>query len=138
MLTYAALSPHPPLIIPYIGEERLQGVKSTVAGMKAMAAQMARSRPETVIFFTPHGNVFADCITALVEPQLYGDLSAFGSLHKGQTYPNDLELLSEIGRLCNDADISMLAIDEALAGKYKFHTASWYLCITCGRRAAAA
>lgn len=121
MLTYAALSPHPPLIIPYIGEERLQGVKSTVAGMKAMAAQMARSRPETVIFFTPHGNVFADCITALVEPQLYGDLSAFGSLHKGQTYPNDLELLSEIGRLCNDADISMLAIDEALAGKYKFH-----------------
>ena len=64
-------------------------------------------------------NVFADCITALVEPRLYGDFSHFGSRHQGPTYRNDLELLSEIGRLCSDADISMLAIDEGLACKYK-------------------
>jgi len=118
MLTYTALSPHPPLIIPYIGGERLQDVKSTVTAMKAMAEQMAQSHPETVVFFTPHGNVFADCITALVEPRLYGDFSLFGIRQEGQTYRNDLELLSEIGRLCSDADITMLAIDEGLAGKY--------------------
>ncbi|MGI6468528.1 MAG: AmmeMemoRadiSam system protein A [Syntrophomonadaceae bacterium] len=119
MLTYAALSPHPPLIIPYIGGARLRDVESTVTAMKAMAGQLAQSHPETVVFFTPHGNVFADCITALVEPRLYGDFSHFGSRHQGPTYRNDLELLSEIGRLCSDADISMLAIDEGLARKYK-------------------
>lgn len=120
MLTYAALSPHPPLIVPYIGAERLKDVEPTVTAMKQVADRIAQTRPETVIFFTPHGNVFADAITALVEPNLYGDFSNFGCRQQGQAYPNDLELLNEIGRLCSDADIPMVAIDEGLAAKYRF------------------
>lgn len=120
MLTYLALSPHPPLIVPYIGTERLGDVQSTVSAMKELAARVAGSRPDTVVFFTPHGNVFGDAISALVEPQLYGDFSHFGSRREGQAYPNDLELLNEIGRLMSDANIPMMAIDEKLATKYKF------------------
>lgn len=119
MLTYTALSPHPPLIVPYIGKNRLQDVEQTVLGMRAMASQLAESQPETVVFITPHGNVFTDCITALAEAQLYGDLSSFGSYKEGQTYPNDLALLGEIGRLCSDKDIPLLLIDRQVTSQYK-------------------
>lgn len=120
MLTYTALSPHPPLIVPYIGADRLGDVQPTVDAMKQMAARIAASRPETVVFFTPHGNVFGDAISALAEPQLYGDFSNFGSRQEGQVFSNDLELLSTIGRFLNDANIPMMAIDKDMAAKYKF------------------
>ncbi len=120
MLTYAALSPHPPLIVPYIGADRLGEVQHTVTAMKAMAARIAESRPDTLVFFTPHGNIFADAISALVEPQLSGDFSNFGSRVQGQACFNDLELLNEIGRRCSDANIPMMAVDEKLASKYRF------------------
>jgi AmmeMemoRadiSam system protein A len=119
MLTYAALSPHPPLIVPYIGKNRLQDVEQTVQAMRAMASQLAESQPETVVFITPHGNVFTDCLTALAEARLYGDLSSFGSHKEGQTYPNDLALLAEIGRLCSDKDIPLLIIDRQATSLYK-------------------
>ena len=52
MITYAALSPHPPLIIPEIGQRRLQDVQPTVEGMRRLAQELAATAPETVIFLT--------------------------------------------------------------------------------------
>ena len=65
MITYAALSPHPPLLIPEIGGERIQDVAATVEGMQQMARELVDSYPETVVFLTPHGNVFSDAVSAL-------------------------------------------------------------------------
>jgi len=115
MITYAALSPHPPLIIPYIGGERIREVASTVDGIRAMAREMADSAPETIVFLTPHGNVFSDCISFLSDSELYGDFSLFGSQEKGTRVKNDLNLLAKIGKIAVDAGINMLAVDGELA-----------------------
>lgn len=55
MIAYAALSPHPPLIVPEIGGSRLKEVQSTVDGMQQMARELAASSPETIVFLTPMG-----------------------------------------------------------------------------------
>ncbi len=115
MITYAALSPHPPLIIPYIGGERIREVASTVDGIRAMAREMADSAPETIVFLTPHGNVFSDCISFLSDSELYGDFSLFGSQEKGTRVKNDLNLMAKIGKIAVDAGINMLAVDGELA-----------------------
>ena len=95
MIAYAALSPHPPLIVPEIGGSRLKEVQSTVDGMQQMARELAASSPETIVFLTPHGNVFADALSSLGQPILKGDLANFGARQKWQV-SNDLELLREI------------------------------------------
>lgn len=115
MITYAALSPHPPLIIPYIGGERIKEVSSTLNGIRTMVREMADSAPESIVFLTPHGNVFSDCISFLSDPELYGDFSSFGSKEKGTRVKNDLNLLAEIGEIATDAGINMLAVDGELA-----------------------
>lgn len=119
MLTYAALSPHPPLIVPYIGKERLKDVDSTVTGMRQMAALVVQSRPETIVFFTPHGNVFADCVTVLTEPELYGDFTGFGIRQNGNTYRNDLELLGEIAGRAASRSIPVIGVDNHLVSSYQ-------------------
>ena len=89
MITYAALSPHPPLLIPEIGGERIQDVAATVEGMQQMARELVDSYPETVVFLTPHGNVFSDAVSALSEVTLEGDFSDFGNHNKRTSCQKD-------------------------------------------------
>lgn len=115
MLSYLALSPHPPMIIPAIGGKKLKDVAPTVRGMQEMAKSLVASQPEAVVFLTPHGNVFSDCITCLGTPDLYGDMSNFGCPEISFNYPNDIALIREISLLAVDAGIDFIIIDEDIA-----------------------
>ncbi len=115
MITYAALTPHPPIIIPSIGGERAREAEATIRGMKSLAHELILSSPDTVVFLTPHGNVFADCITCLLEPQLVGNLASFGQPEVETSHPNDLELLKELGIRAESRGISLLGINRELA-----------------------
>lgn len=114
MLTYTALSPHPPLLIPEIGGTRLRQVEQTQRGLQEMARQLVDSCPETIVFLTPHGNIFSDAISALGEKRLEGDFASFGG-RTGTSTLNDLELLKEIEKRSHDAGINFIVIDEKLA-----------------------
>lgn len=115
MITYAALSPHPPLLIPEIGGERIQDVAATVEGMQQMARELVDSYPETVVFLTPHGNVFSDAVSALSEPGLEGDFSNFGNHNQGTSCHNDNELLQEISQRASSANINFVLLDKDTA-----------------------
>ncbi|MCX5779470.1 MAG: AmmeMemoRadiSam system protein B, partial [Firmicutes bacterium] len=121
MITYAALSPHPPVIIPEVGREKIREAEPTVLGMQTMARALVHSEPDTVIFLTPHGNVFSDCISCLLEPQLSGDLSAFGSPEVKSSHPNDLELVKELGQRAESRGISFLGINQVVAQRHQLN-----------------
>lgn len=115
MITYAALSPHPPLLIPEIGGERIQDVAATIEGMQQMARELVNSYPETVVFITPHGNVFFDGVSALSETKLEGDFSNFGNHNKRTSCQNDNELLQEIAHKTRLANINFVLLDKDTA-----------------------
>jgi AmmeMemoRadiSam system protein A len=115
MISYAALTPHPPILIPEIGGERLKEARDSRAGMQAMARQLVESCPESLVFLTPHGNVFADAISALGERTLQGDFANFGVHVPVTTVKNDRELLAGIEKGARQAGIPFLSIDEELA-----------------------
>jgi len=120
MITYAALSPHPPLIIPEIGGSRIREVQSTVDGLQSLARELAASEPETIIFLTPHGNVFADALSSLGQPVLRGDLTNFGAKQKWQL-SNDLELLKEIAAQSADDNLPFVILDQDIAQRYRLN-----------------
>jgi AmmeMemoRadiSam system protein A len=87
--------------------------------MKALARELATANPETLVILTPHGNVFADCISCLSEATLYGDLKAFGTQAEGSSYDNDRQLLVEISKRSLQAGISFINVDmECAAGNH--------------------
>lgn len=114
MIVYAALAPHPPLLIPDIGGDRLRDVQATVEGMRNLARKLVDSDPQTLVFITPHGNVFSDCLTALGEKRLHGDLTNFGSRLQISA-ANDLELLHEIALESAGRGISFVILDRQVA-----------------------
>jgi AmmeMemoRadiSam system protein A len=83
--------------------------------MKALARELSYAAPETLVVLTPHGNVFADCISCLGENDLYGDFKAFGSQGPGYSYKNDRGLLVEIAKRATSAGIDFISVDHNCA-----------------------
>jgi len=55
MLSFACLSPHPPIILPNIGSpEDREKVKSTVIALESLAAKLAAAKPEIIVISSPH------------------------------------------------------------------------------------
>ncbi len=115
MITYVGLSPHPPLIIPEVGGEKAQKVVATIQAMQAMVRELLADSPDTVVFLTPHGNVFSDCITCLTEADLSGDLGNFGRPDVHTNHPNDLNLVRELMIRAEQRGINVIGIDREMA-----------------------
>lgn len=119
MITNAVLFPHPPVIIPEVGGERTKECEETIRTMKEISREIMKGSPETLIFLTPHGNVFSDCISYLSAAELQGNLSRFGHPDIATVRKNDLELLQEITGECKEKGISFIGIDDELANDYQ-------------------
>ncbi len=55
MLVFACLSPHPPIILPTVGNpEDREKVKSTISALESLAPKLAEANPDIIIISSPH------------------------------------------------------------------------------------
>ncbi len=121
MITYGALSPHPPVLIKEIGGERCQELQATIGAMHSMSTELLATAPDSIVFLTPHGNVFGDCISYLSEERLAGDLGDFGQPKLRTSLPNDLELLESIAALAEKKGLEFIGISQEIARRHKLN-----------------
>jgi AmmeMemoRadiSam system protein A len=77
LMRKAYLVPHPPLIIPGIGDG--SEIAATRAAYEAIADEVSFQKPDTVIIATPHGVSYSDYIQVSPGSQAGGD---FGDFHQ--------------------------------------------------------
>ncbi|MGQ9573107.1 MAG: AmmeMemoRadiSam system protein A [Dehalococcoidia bacterium] len=95
-IVFACVSPHPPIIVPEIGQGRERGTQSTIAALQQVAAEIARYRPETAILISPHGPAHPDAFAILVGPRADGSLEAWDAPQVTFAFENDQEAASLI------------------------------------------
>ena len=116
------LMPHPPIVIPEIGQGEEEKVKDTVNSMKKIAKNIKHLKPKTIIIITPHGPLFRDAIAISNMDFIEGDFSKFGN--------SDVKLKKDINKkLTNtiiegvlDKGISVAPIDKESRNKYNIDT----------------
>ncbi len=119
MINLGVLVPHPPIIVPGIGNTSdLEQVSDTIRSMNEIDDLLAQDPPETLVVFTPHGTVFSDAIVVYGDEQLKGDLSRFG-LPRTWGWPNDLELVRRIVDISQTANLPVLELDQNMARRYR-------------------
>ena len=110
-LQFAAITPHPPILIPGVGnKEDLTRVADTTDAMKRVASKFKEKEVETVLIITPHGenlgdnfNVYkADCFTC----SLPGALMSFDG---------DPDLAKKISQLKGVKEIETGTLDHGSA-----------------------
>ncbi len=108
MLNFAAITPHPPIIVPGVGnQEDLTEVADTVDSMNKLAEDFKKKKIATVIVLTPHGTLSeetfnvhsSDCFTS----SLPGALLSFDG---------NPELSDEIAELKNVKKIEDGSLDH--------------------------
>lgn len=111
--------PHPPVIIPEIGEGRERDAEQTVNAVKKAAGNIKRDRPSTIIVTTPHGPVFQDYVYISTSEKIEGNLGMFGKDDVKMEFENNIELVNRIVAHAKDEGIFCGGLEDSIARKYK-------------------
>jgi len=96
MICFAAISPHPPIIIPGIGTgEDLKSVQNTILAMERLRGDLEKAKPDTIIIISPHAPFEPDSFGINSAQALVGDLSDFG-LDEKLEFQNDPDIAREV------------------------------------------
>jgi len=98
MLTHAIYSPHPPAIIPAIGQGDTKKFEKTIQALLSIALELKKNSPQTLIVLTPHAEIEIDKFVVRVpkSSEFIADFSEFGVSNNSKTYPRDRLLTSQL------------------------------------------
>jgi len=113
MLSFAAICPHPPLLIPSIGGRDLAEIKNTVDAMNLLSDRMENEKIDTIMVISPHGSVFMDLMSINTSEKLIGDFTDFGDETKME-FQNDIDLASYIKDIADSDDVPVQTVSENL------------------------
>ncbi len=112
MIKFAAITPHPPIIIPTIGSSSdLEKVSKTIEGYKKLAKIFQRAEPEIIIVISPHGPVDYSQFSLVISPTLSGNFEMFGDFETKFEFKNNLEIIDLIAQGCKLKNIPYRLID---------------------------
>lgn len=112
------LMPHPPIIIPEIGQGEESKVQDTVDSVKEIASEIKNLKPKTIVIITPHGPMFNDAIAISNVDSIHGDFSKFGNHNVKLEKDINTKLTNKIIENILDANISIAPIDKSSKSKY--------------------
>lgn len=117
-LIFACLVPHPPIMVPEVGDRETEKVKQTVAALTDLGEALAAAKPDTVIFITPHSLVFSDAVGLVATPRVAGNLGKFRAPQIDFSFDNDQRLIQLISEQARRGNIELAVIDAYQAKRY--------------------
>jgi AmmeMemoRadiSam system protein A len=109
-IKFACISPHPPIIIPEVGQGREREVQRTIDALEQVAADAAAHRPQTVLLMATHGPLNPGAFVLLTAPAADGDFSRWGAPQVNVRLHTDPDLIDAIR---DEAARAELPLDSA-------------------------
>ncbi|MDD2234785.1 MAG: AmmeMemoRadiSam system protein A [Desulfitobacteriaceae bacterium] len=88
--------PHPPIIVPEIGQNKAEAAADTVRAVERAAAEIAKDNPSTIILSSPHSPCFRDFVYIANSEYLFGNFAAFGKPKLEFHFENNCNLIADI------------------------------------------
>lgn len=79
----AFMVPHPPLIIPEIGQGRESGIADTIRSYQRVADMAAQMKPDTIVISTPHSVMYSDYFHISPGDNAEGSFAVYGAPEVG-------------------------------------------------------
>lgn len=111
MIRFAAITPHPTVIVPSIGKSNLNLARKTANAMKQIGEKFRAVKADTVVIISPHGPVQYDKFMINYSPTLRGDLGSFGDQRRF-AFENDRELADEIVKFAREMNLPVGVVRE--------------------------
>jgi AmmeMemoRadiSam system protein B len=111
-LVFAAISPHPPVLIPSIGKESINKIAKTRESLQKLEEDLYLSHPDVILIISPHGSLFSEAFTMNFCPEYETDLREFGDLATKLKFKGETHLTARIRQACKEADIQTTMVSE--------------------------
>ncbi|MFA5070180.1 MAG: AmmeMemoRadiSam system protein B [Patescibacteria group bacterium] len=89
MLTFASICPHPPLLIPNIGQENIKQVVKTQKSLEKLEEIFYASKPDAVVIISPHAPLIPESFGINIAEKFTGDFQEFGDFSLKLKYKSD-------------------------------------------------
>ncbi len=97
-IIFAGLVPHAPILIPEIGQQRLEAVGASIASIKRLAERLVEKRPDGVLVISPHSPSLPGSFGVWSGSRLHGSFEEFGFSEVCVDLPNDVAFAAEVHR----------------------------------------
>lgn len=94
MLSFAAILPHPPVLIPSIGKDNTEKLIKTQNALDILESEFRQKQIDTVIIISPHGDLYPDAFTINTLPDYEANFEQFGDFETKLKFQGDLEFIN--------------------------------------------
>ena len=92
----AFMVPHPPLIIPDIGNGQEGAIQKTTDAYHEVARRIGAQKPETIVLISPHQTMYADYFHISPGKEAEGNFGRFRAGHVKMTAAYDTEFVEKL------------------------------------------
>jgi AmmeMemoRadiSam system protein B len=131
-IVFAGVAPHPPLLVPEVGGDRISAVADSQAALRDFARRLTESAPDTIVLVSPHSPLDPRRFLARSTGRLEGDFAEFRAPRVRLSFENDLPLLNTVAAAARDQGVELSLIERdypldhgALVPLYYLREAGW-------------
>jgi len=100
-IVFGAILPHPPILVPEIGKNRLSEAEKSKKALLLISQSFKQKEFDTLIIITPHGKVGQASIPVYTGHVFEGSFAMFGMAKPNFTFKGDPELSQQIIKDCD-------------------------------------
>lgn len=131
-IVFIGIAPHPPLLVPEVGKDRVKQVESSVNALSDFANRMMKTNPDTVVIISPHSPGDPYQFGAFSSKVLRGDFRQFGAKEISLSFDNDGKLLNTLIETTKEKQIPFAIFSSdypldhgTLVPMYYLHQGGW-------------
>lgn len=112
-LAFAALAPHPPLLIPSIGKELVKKIDKTKQALEKLEEDLYLAKPDIICIVSPHGHWNENAFSINLATEFKTDLREFGDLATQLTFKGAPDLAAAIQRASRGKEYVITSFSES-------------------------
>ncbi|MEI6627387.1 MAG: class III extradiol dioxygenase subunit B-like domain-containing protein, partial [bacterium] len=93
-LVFAAIVPHPPVLIPNIGKENINKLSKTNEALKTLEQDLYASKPDIILVISPHGEIQSKAFTINLSNKYTANFESFGDFATKLNFKGDTTLIT--------------------------------------------
>lgn len=111
-LVFAALVPHPPLLLPAIGREHSRLLEKTSGSFAKISTALTQAQPDTILVISPHLSIMPETFTINHAPTYSTHFLEFGDFSKPREFSPDPLLIERIRHGARKAGLKIITVSD--------------------------
>lgn len=111
-LVFAAITPHPPLLIPNIGKEELKKIERTKLALEQLEQDLYLTKPDVVAIVSPHGSLFSDAFSVNGHTHFVSAFEQFGDFSTKMEWKGADNIAAHIAHRANLDNLPLQVVSQ--------------------------